>query len=652
MTPATAPAATRLAEADGGALLEVTDLTVSLVADETPIIDGIDLDVAAGEVVGLVGESGSGKSTLGLALLGYARPGGKITAGRVVVDGIDMIRGGERAARDRRGRLVSYVPQDPAVALNPSLRVAQQLREVLRLDVDRSTRGIVEGIGAALRQANLPHDAEFLSRYPHQLSGGQQQRLSIAVALARGPKVVVLDEPTTGLDVVTQARILGEVRRLRDETGVSFVYVSHDLSAISEVADRVLVMYGGHVVEEAPTAVLVTRPRHPYTRGLVASVPDHATPLHLVGIPGTAPGLRERTRAGCRFVARCPQRVDRCSREDPPLEPVPMATPVDIPMTTPVDSARHSPEDSSSHPPGRGDRQELVRCFEWRRTPSVEVLTRRVGSVTLGRPLLRVDSLRAEHVGRHVTVVAADDVSFDLVSGECLALVGQSGSGKSTIARCLAGLHRPTRGEIVLDGERLAAAAGRRTREQRRRLQIVFQNPYDSLNPRHDVRSTITWSARRLRGLGRRQAEREVADLLDLVRLPTGLASRFPAELSGGERQRVVIARALAARPDVLLCDEVTSALDVSVQAAVLDLLLSLRRDLGMTMLFITHDLGVVASIADRVAVLEHGRIRESGPVSDVLSRPTDTYTRDLVAAAPRLEGRPTVAEPSLGGRA
>jgi peptide/nickel transport system ATP-binding protein len=584
-------------------VLSVRDLTVELRTGEC-IVQELSLLVGAGEILGLVGESGSGKTTTALAILGYARPGVRVTDGEITLVGETVQSGDERSARRLRGRLVSYVPQDPGNALNPSLRIGQSLSDML--DEHAADRE-VGSVGSALAAVQLPSDDEFARRYPHQLSGGQQQRVTIAIALVCEPPLVVLDEPTTGLDVVTQARVLEEVDRLRRERGLAMVYVSHDLAVVAQVADRIAVMYAGRIVEEGPSAQVLLEPRHPYARGLVASIPDHVVPRRLQGMAGVAVGVGERP-PGCAFAPRCPQRVARCDAELPPLEPI-----------------------------GDGRR---VRCFEWRRTPVLELAERaRPRVASEAAPLLAVHGLRAVY-GRINPVVAVENVSFDLPPGACVALVGESGSGKSTIARCVAGLHPPADGAIRLDGIPLAARARGRSKQARRRLQIVFQNPYDSLNPRHRVSDAIARAARVLRDLPQAQAEAEVGELLERVRLPARLARRFPGELSGGERQRVAIARALAARPDLLVCDEITSALDVSVQAAVLEVLAELRAELGLALLFISHDLGVVATVADRVLVLEQGRVCEEGSVESILGDPQHPYTRRLIDAAPRLPER------------
>jgi peptide/nickel transport system ATP-binding protein len=584
-------------------VLAVSGLRV-VVGRGEPIVDDVSLAVRPGEILGLVGESGSGKTTTALALLGYARSGVRITAGEVTVAGQRLALGDERAARRLRGRLVSYVPQDPSTSLDPSRRIGQAIRDML----DRRT-GPAPGadpVGTALAAVHLPATPAFARRYPHELSGGQQQRVAIAAALACEPPLVVLDEPTTGLDVVTQARVLDEIARLRIERALAMVYVTHDLAVVGQIADRICVMYAGRIVEEGPTRAMLRRPRHPYTRGLVASIPDHAEPRRVQAMPGVAVGVGERP-PGCAFAPRCPQRTARGEQELPELEDV-------------ADGWR-------------------VRCFEWQQTPPLVIAERVLERepTQAAQPLLAVESLRAGHGRGADAVVAADDVSFALAPGGCLALVGESGSGKTTIARCVVGLHAPWSGRVLLDGRALAAQAADRDKESRRRVQIVFQNPYDSLNPRHRVGDAIGRPARQLRDLSAPAARAEVSDLLERVRLPPRVAERFPAELSGGERQRVAIARALAAHPDVLVCDEITSALDVSVQAAVLELLATVRDELGLALLFITHDLGVVATVADSVVVLELGQVREQGTVRQVLTAPEVDYTRRLVAAAPRL---------------
>jgi peptide/nickel transport system ATP-binding protein len=606
-------------------LVSVAGLEVEL-EDGTSIVDEIDLAVHRGEIVGLVGESGSGKTTLALALLGFAKRGVRIARGRVCVGGRELTELNDKELRHLRGRVVSYVPQEPSTWLDPSYRIGAQVAEVVQSHTSRAGGGDL--VERAFDRVGLPVRRDFLRRFPHQVSGGQLQRVAIALAIACEPQLVVLDEPTTGLDVVTQARFLREMHRLRDEAGATLVYVTHDLAVVSQLADRIAVMYAGRIVEEGLARDVLAAPKHPYTRGLVSSVPDHVAPRRLRGLPGVAVGPDERPR-GCAFAPRCPQRVTRCEVSMPPLECV-----------------------TSAPAQGPGHR---VRCYEWRRTPAVDrspSLAGR-GRSAAAAALLEVQRLRTIYRGRRESVVAARDVSFAVEPGECVALVGESGSGKTTVARCIVGLQEPDDGAVLLDGRRLAPKAGGRSREDRRRIQIIFQNPADSLNPRHRVREAVARPAQVLRGLASEKAYAEVAHLLDQVRLSAAVATRFPSQLSGGERQRVALARALAATPDLLVCDEITSALDVSVQAAVLDLLSSLRNELGLAMLFISHDLAVTSSVADRVIVLQRGEIKEQGAVANVLQRPADDYTRSLLAAAPRLVwadgelGRPPSLEAS-----
>jgi peptide/nickel transport system ATP-binding protein len=569
------------------------------------MIDDITLTLAPGEIVCLVGESGSGKTTTALSAFGYCAPNLDISAGQIVVGGQDV----EHTAVSRiRGREIAYVPQNPGSALNPSLRVADAVADMVRTpNADRARRRQIalEMLGTV----GLPDTEEFGRRYPHQLSGGQQQRVCIAAALASNPKVVVLDEPTTGLDVVTQDRILTELLRLRDDQQVSMLYVTHDLAVAAQIADRIVVIYGGYIVEQGPAEEVLRRPAHPYTRGLLRATPDHAVMRTLAVMPGAPVDVGDRP-PGCPFGPRCEIKVESCETTLPQIE-----------------------DKSAGH---------AVRCTEWRRTPTIDwappaISTDAAADKAEHSTELEVADLRAEHKTRRGNVVAADGISFDLRRGECVALVGESGSGKTTIARVIAGLHPTWTGEVRLDGKPLAKHARKRTREQRRKIQIVFQSPTDTLNPRHTIGQTLARPAMTLRGMSRSAAQEQVRTLLDAVHVPYRFADRYPRELSGGQRQRIGIARALAADPDVIVCDEITSALDVSVQARILELLRELQAERGLSLLFVTHDLGVVATIATQVLVLNKGLICETGTAAELLKVPKDEYTQKLLAAAPSL---------------
>ncbi|WP_067464151.1 dipeptide ABC transporter ATP-binding protein [Actinomadura macra] len=575
--------------------VEVSGVTVTVDATGNDIVQDICFELGRGEVMGVVGESGSGKSTLALALLGFARKGATITGGRVVIDGVDLLALPEGQLRRARGSKVAYVPQDPATALNPSLNLATQLTEGLR----QPRRAALSRVRELLETVGLPSDDAFLKRRPRQLSGGQQQRVAIAMAIAAGPRLIVLDEPTTGLDVSTQARVLEMVRDLSRAHDMAAIYVSHDLAVVADVADHVTVMYGGQVVESGTDRDVLTRAGHPYTRALLAAVPSATHRHRLVPIPGRAPGVDE-DRRGCVFAPRCDYAVDECGTTRPELV--------------------HGPS---------GTLARCLRTAEVVRTPRVLPRLNETHVVADGaHEVFSVAELSAGYGGRQILF----DVSFGLERGECLALVGESGSGKTTMSRCLVGLHEEQEGILTFEGRQIPAGAGKREKETRRELQYVFQNPYGSLNPHRSVEGSLVVPLRHYFGMSAREARKRVGEALERVEIPSRLAGRYPAELSGGQRQRVAIARALVCEPKLLICDEVTSALDVSVQASVVELLRSLLDD-GLSMIFVTHNLAVVRSIADSVVVLNQGRVVESGATDPVLSAPSHPYTQSLIAA-------------------
>jgi peptide/nickel transport system ATP-binding protein len=593
------------AEVVTGPAVEVSDLRVELAGLGVDVVDEIMLEIRAGEILGLVGESGCGKTTVGMALLGHCRRGGRVTGGSVVIDGRDLAGLGEGELRRLRGGLVSYIPQDPGTSLNPALRIGTQITEILEAHAagssapERAAR-----VREALAEVALPTDDGFLRRYPHQLSGGQQQRVAIAMAFANRPHVIVCDEPTTGLDVTTQARVLETVRELCRTHRVAALYVSHDLAVVAELADRVAVMYGGRIVESGPREALFAAPRHPYTRRLLRAVPDIAGKRTVVGIPGHAalPGTRPQ---GCYFHPRCQFARDDCRTTFPPITELGAGHSV---------RCYHVAEATRERPPeGAG-----------------QLRTQTVGSDVV----LAVRALDAHYGTRH-TLFAID---LEVHRQECLALVGESGSGKTTLARCVAGLHKDYTGEVRLTDTRLPEAARKRSDQARKEIQYVFQNPYASLNPRRTVGQTIARQLQLFFPAARGDTGRRVAECLERVALSASAANRFPDQLSGGERQRVAIARALAAEPKLLVCDEVTSALDVSVQAAIIELLGKLRTDIGLSLLFITHDLALIRTIADQVVVMTEGHIVERGAVEQIFTNPNADYTRKLLANTPSIE--------------
>jgi peptide/nickel transport system ATP-binding protein len=584
-------------------VLQVRDLRVEL-PGQIDVLSGVSFSLERGEILGLVGESGSGKTTLATALLAHARRGARIVGGEVEVSGQSLLTLQGEDLRRARGSLIGYVAQDPATALNPALRIGSLLRETLgahQIELDRAAQQ--QRIVETLRDVGLPDDAQFLRRFPHQLSGGQQQRVMLALAFVLRPALIVLDEPTTALDVTTQAHILATLRRLCKSLGIAAVYVSHDLAVIKDLVDRVMVMYAGRIVEVAQREMLFHQPAHPYTRGLLAAIPDVAQRRDLPAIAGHAPAPGQRPQ-GCAFAPRCPRRVAACSVLEPQLQAL--------------------------------SSQQRVACLAPHLQPLQRVAQASVAPVTDSverTPLLQIKDLNVAY-DRQVLF----DVSLHVAAGECLALVGESGSGKTSLARAVAGLGENAEGELLYAGGLLSLSARQRDGAQRHQIQYIFQNPYRALNPRQSVLQTLSAPLEHFFGIKGAAARERVEAVLKRVSLPASVADLYPHSLSGGERQRVAIARALVCEPRLLICDEITSALDVSVQASILALLRQLQGE-GLTLLFVTHDLGVVRAIADRVLVLKSGRVVEQGRVDQVLDQPQAAYTRTLLENSPTLAG-------------
>jgi len=574
------------------------------------VLHTVSLEIRPGETLGLVGESGSGKSTLGLQCLGWRR-GLRRQAAALRVAGADLDRLDTAGLRRLRGRRIGFVPQNPTTALDPAWRVGDLIAEAVEV------HGVARGAAARDRTARLlarvglarPGVAQS---FPHQLSGGQQQRVCIALALACDPDLVVLDEPTTGLDVTTQAQIVALLARLKAERLMAMLYITHDLGVIAALADRVAVMYAGHLAEVGDTVAVIGAPAHPYTRGLIASAPRIDGPP-----PGAAPltGTLRRLALppGCPFAPRCDHAAPGCAETAQRLAPAPQGSPGHR-----VACMR------AAALAGDGDGRPAAARL--RTEPS-----------TFRDPVLTVSGLSVAYrppgllARRAVPVVRG--AAFTIAAGEVLALVGESGSGKSTLARALIGLVPRAGGTVLLGREPLAPGDRARSPAQRRRLQYVFQNPDASLNPAATVGASLTRAAR---AAGRTGADL-VAEALAAVQIDPGQAGRYPDELSGGQRQRVALARALIAEPDLILCDEILSALDVSVQAGVLALLARIRAERGLALLFITHDLAVVRGFADRVLVLFAGTIVQEAAAAALFAGARHPYAAALIAAAPRL---------------
>jgi peptide/nickel transport system ATP-binding protein len=529
---------------EGITALSIAGLRIRLPADgdRPDAVSGVTFDVGRGEIVCLVGESGSGKSVIAFSIMGLLPPGLSVSAGSIRLAGDELVGATERRLRELRCARMGMIFQEPMTALNPVMRCGDQLDEVLREHTDLTAAERRTKILAMLDQVRLPDPARMSASYPHQLSGGQRQRIMIAMALILEPALLIADEPTTALDVTTQAQILRLIRELQRGRGTGVLFITHDFGVVAEIADRVAVLEKGRIVEYGPAADVLRAPDHPYTQMLIDAVPGH---------------------------------------QPPERSPV-------------------SPE-----------------------TPVV-VETRALGKRYGGTGLFR----------RGAPVLAAKDVSLAIRRGETLGIVGESGSGKSTVARCIARLIEPTDGEIVVSGTDIARLSAAALRPMRRKVQIVFQDPYRSLNPRRSVGESIVEGPMNY-GLGRGQAMDRARELMTLVRLDPAAIDRYPHQFSGGQRQRICIARALAMEPEVLIADEAVSALDVSVQAQVLKLIDEIRLRLDLAMLFITHDLRVAAQICDRVAVMSQGELVEYGSAIDVFSAPKHPYTQALFKAAP-----------------
>jgi peptide/nickel transport system ATP-binding protein len=601
----------------GATLLEVRDLEIfsRIGGQEREIVSGVDLDVRAGEAIAIVGESGSGKSMTAKAITGLL-PDGVRASGSVRYCGREVLALSARERHRLRGREMSMIFQDPFTMLNPLLRVGAQLVDTVGMAEGRRLRGSAAREDAERRLEEVSiGDPTVVGRYPFQLSGGMRQRVGIAAALAQDPRLLIADEPTTALDVTTQRGILVLLKRLQQSRGMGLLLITHDLRIAFSMCDRVYVMYAGSLLEVAPAKALEGEPLHPYTLSLLLAEPPLDRRLaELMAIPGSVPTPSE-VADECAFAPRCRWATDVCRSARPPL------------------ALR-----------GDGRLSACVRLDELR--DELRVLRHRALIEAPDAPqrramsLVEVKDLAKAYTSNRgkVRTEALRGVSITVGQGESVGIVGESGSGKTTLVRCLAGLEHASSGSIILAGEPLQDATSLTAVERRRvreTMQLVFQDPYSSLNPSRSVESALRDVLRLREPLSRRAASQRVGELLEQVGLPRSYAKRKPIALSGGERQRVAIARALAGSPKVLICDEPVSALDVSVQAQILNLLRRLREQTGISLLFITHDLAVVRQVADRIYVMHRGVVVEEGLVDDVVDRPAHEYTRQLVASIP-----------------
>jgi peptide/nickel transport system ATP-binding protein len=576
------------------------------------VLHDVSLTIERGRSYGLVGESGCGKSTTALAIVRYLPRNGRVSSGSILIGARDVVDLTGTELRRLRAEDVGIVYQNPGAALNPGMRVGRQVAEVFVIrGVQRKEAW--ERAHAALRTVQIADPRSVLERYPHQLSGGMQQRVVIAMALATNPALLILDEPTTGLDATVEAEVLDLIAKLQSEFETAVLYISHNLGVIAKMCERVGVLYAGRLVEEGDADTVLRDPRHPYTVGLIRCIPrggvrkDHG---RLDTIPGFLPNLGEEP-PGCIFADRCALAQDRCVVEDPPPYSV---------------GSRH-----------------MSRCHFHERAHSLP--RRDAADLELpvvdrtGAPLVRFDELGKVFQQRGHSVYALENVSAAIWPGETLGLVGESGSGKTTLARALLGLVSPTTGTVELEGRALAPHLLRRSANDVRALQIVFQNPDSALNRRHTVRRILRRALKKLAGITGAAAENRLLELMHSVRLAEQYVSARPGQLSGGLKQRVAIARAFAGEPRLVVCDEPTSALDVSVQAAILNLLVELQVERRVSYLFISHDLGVVRYISDRIAVLYLGRLMELGRADVVFGGPHHPYTEALLSAVPTLDG-------------
>ena len=607
-------------------LLQIKDLhtDIEIRSGVVRALSGVDLHVNPGETLGIVGESGSGKTMTALSLMGLLPQGGKVSSGSIILDGQDLTKMPLHLKRKMRGTKVGMIFQDPLTSLNPTMKIGLQVCEPLRVHEKLSKRAALARAVEILKRVGMPRPEVVINNYPHQLSGGMRQRVMIAMALVCKPRILIADEPTTALDVTTQMQILDLIDELRDEYKMGVILITHDLGVVAGHTDRVAVMYAGRIVETAPTKTLFTEPKHRYTSSLMAALPERALAAgtKLFSIPGAPPSLTNLPK-GCRFAARCLWATDECRADYPSL------------------SGDENHTFSCFHPVQEGDESPAVlqaMMDSGKAEDAVDATGQISHEVLLDvKEASRVyESSGSGFFKRDKGVVSAvDRVSITVNKGETYGLVGESGCGKSTVGRLIAGLERPSGGAIELDGRDLATLKGRDAVRIHRDVQMMFQDSYAAMDPRMRIDQILAEPMSIQKTGNARQIAERIMEILEQVGLTEEILDRYPHEFSGGQLQRIGFARSLTLAPDLIVADEPVSALDVSVQAQVLNLMKDLQQELGLSYLFISHDLAVVQYMADRIGVMYLGRIVEEGPAHEVVKNPKHPYTKALIDSIP-----------------
>ena len=607
-------------------LLQIKDLhtDIEIRSGVVRALSGVDLHVNPGETLGIVGESGSGKTMTALSLMGLLPQGGKVSSGSIILDGQDLTQLPLKEKRKLRGTKVGMIFQDPLTSLNPTMKIGLQVCEPLRVHEGLSKREALERAVEILKRVGMPRPEVVINNYPHQLSGGMRQRVMIAMALVCKPRILIADEPTTALDVTTQMQILDLIDELRDEYKMGVILITHDLGVVAGHTDRVAVMYAGRIVETAPTKTLFTEPKHRYTSSLMAALPERALAAgtKLFSIPGAPPSLTNLP-VGCRFAARCLWATDECRAGYPDL------------------SGDETHTFSCFHPVQEGDESPAVLQgkLDSNKTDGAAADVPQISHETLldvKEASREYESAGSGFFKREKGVVSAvDRVSITVKKGETYGLVGESGCGKSTVGRLIAGLEPPSGGAIELDGRDLATLKGRDAVRIHRDVQMMFQDSYAAMDPRMRIDQILAEPMSIQKTGNARQIAERIMEILEQVGLTEEILDRYPHEFSGGQLQRIGFARSLTLAPDLIVADEPVSALDVSVQAQVLNLMKDLQQELGLSYLFISHDLAVVQYMADRIGVMYLGRIVEEGPAREVVNNPKHPYTKALIDSIP-----------------